>query len=249
MKNSFFAKILVFGLITCFFACKTKDQNPNPLDCKIVSFNFATLEINAQNQITGLNSGASRISSYEYDNEGKIIKHNFFASNVQVSSYFDFIWTTNTITQKKFYRNSQGVFTQQGEIVFELDAQKRIFKVNTSNTEYNRYEYNSDGNVIKCYKKDININNGVEFLTVEYTKFDNKLNPYIKQTPLSIYMIDSVGEGFHQSRNNATEAKYYSPNGTSYITRQYSHQYNSSGLPTIIYSSSGNILYFGYNCP
>lgn len=245
MKNSFFTKIFIFGLITCFFACKPKA--PNPTDCKIASINFSALEINTKNQITGLNFGTLRIT-YEYNSDGKIIKNNFFSSNGQISSYFDFVWTSNTITKTEFYRNSQGIMTQREQIIFELDAQNRIFKVNLNSTDYYRYEYNTDGNVVKCYGKGATFNNGVEFLSVEYTKFDNKLNPYFRDSALGIYMIDGIGNGFHQCKNNVIEAKYYNTNGTLSHISQYAHEYNSLGFPTVIKSSSGNILYFGYNC-
>jgi YD repeat-containing protein len=163
--------------------------------------------------------------TYEYNSQGKIILEKYSAeydpSNPNSYSY-----------QRSYAYNASGFLVK-----IEWDAKN-----------YERYEYDSNGNLIKQYMQ---TSSQSEYLRVEYLSYDDKKGvymdfPFQSNTYLGlsqVYGIVTTVRPF-ENKNNITSMKIYQADGSS-TTQNIAYSYNDSGYPTSI---TGMNVSFTYEC-
>ncbi len=234
--------ISIFALNMMLFGCSLSELKPNTV-CKVGAINYALLKYNSSNQVTDAEISNTLRVQYEYDNVGNILRINNYNNNI-LYNYRQHTWdnTLNVVRVSVYEKDNQNIFQESKRDTFFLDNQKRIIKIKKSDNTYKRFEYEND-NVVRVYWF-----NGAqaESLYIRYTNFDNALNPYYGSS-LRMFMFDDTGNGFHFSKNNATQYTYYNNNIASQPQNLF-HAYDSNNNPIKLQSESGNIFYFSYVC-
>ena len=122
--------------------------------------------------------------------------------------------TLNGYDITTIYSNSQTIYSQlefnkdnqviKNTVTKIVTTDKNGVKRETPQNAYNRFEYDSNGNTVKVFLKDIG--SAPEVLSNEYT-YDNKPNPY-KDLKWLFRLFGFGGAGF-ESKNNVLTSKNY----------------------------------------
>ncbi len=238
--------LVLFLLIVSFIAVSCKTEEPtiqgSQFACKLVKLANASgeyvdftfegekiVESSAYDQSNKLGSKAVII----YDAKGYPSRINYYDkgnTNTDPQSY----WDLTVDAQGRIVKSTQ--YTKKGQSatyesfwtdLFEYNNKGQIYKTSSLSTPngYSRFEYDSNGNVIKGFSKG---QDSAEYLYYEAT-YDNKLNPSNQNRLygyLFVYTFFDV-----TTPNNLLEVKLYDANGKLFKKNSYSYQYNEKGYP------------------
>lgn len=170
------------------------------------------------------------ICSIQYDADHRVVKL------IQGNAYVEYAYQFGKpATSTVFTRKSPGVsFEQYAQYYYHYDDQGRLDSTTDDIGQYERFEYDAAGNVVKRYTKQTGQPEG---LTWQYLTFDNKKNPRVEanfdQVPLLLDWIEGNFITMLQlpilSQHNSTKDAYVSPTGI--ILRTCTYQYNPDGYP------------------
>ncbi|MGD1839426.1 MAG: hypothetical protein ACFB0B_00795 [Thermonemataceae bacterium] len=166
--------------------------------------------------------GAAAISysTYEYDEQNRLVKEMQYEGDnpTPVESSTIVYESEATILVK----NEEG----ETSTTYTLNEAGRITKVDFGSGEYERYEYDENGNITKRFgNTDFPPYEAVE---KEYVRYDDKKNKYTT-LPDNFRLIFAI------SVNNVLEEKsYFNGGGENKLdgTSTYTYEYNDEGFPT-----------------
>lgn len=242
-KNTFWC--FCIGFMLHFSGCKF-GEIPTVSTCKVGAVNYSLLKYNAQNQIIEAELSAFLVVKYDYEagNPNYLSRQNVYNNNI-LTEYTQHTWDVNrtAVRVSKYSKDSQGVFQESQRDTFFVNTQRQITKIKKSNGTYTRFEH-ENGNVARVYWYNGSQN---ESLFLRFTMYDNSKNPYYN-SPLTMYMYDDTGDGFHFSKNNATQCTYYYTDGSVREVENLSHAYDNNNNPIKLQSPTGQFWYFSYVC-
>ncbi|HEY5746490.1 MAG TPA: RHS repeat domain-containing protein [Chryseolinea sp.] len=170
------------------------------------------------------------ICSIQYDADHRIVKL------IQGNAYVEYAYQAGKPVMSTIFirQSSSDAFEQRWQYYYHYDDQGRLDSTTDDTGQYDRYEYDAAGNVIKHYTKQTG---QIEVLAQQYVTFDDKKNPLVEASFDQVPMLDaSVEEHFITmlklpmiSQHNVTKYVYVSSSGVISLT--YTYQYNSEGYP------------------
>ncbi|AYB33756.1 RHS repeat domain-containing protein [Chryseolinea soli] len=173
------------------------------------------------------------ICSIQYDADHRVVKL------MQGNAYVEYAYQAGKpATSIVFTRKTPDAsFEQYAQYYYHYDDQGRLDSITDDIGQYERFEYDAVGNVVKQYAKPMGLPEG---LTRQYLAFDNKKNPRVEanfdQVPVLLDWIEGNFITMLQlpipSQHNSTKDAYVSSNGV--ILRTCSYQYNPDGYPTSV---------------
>lgn len=173
--------------------------------------------------------------SYEYYQNGKLKKRNEVGTN----NYIELFYETNKVITHRFYEfGGNNSALEKRELL--LDNQGRIIKMtdlaqdqSAIDVEYEIYEYDNNGNIIKKTTKQLN---STEETTIVY-KYENIKNPYFysykKYYDITYYLDNFIGLSIYNDRGltpnliKSSNSTYESNNENNPI-KQFKGQYEIS---------------------
>jgi len=285
--------LLLFILPIIFNACKSKifgydDKVSLPAE-KLCLITSATDSASANTinyifnknhlPLKGYSNDKRTIYTYEYDGKGRWAKY-LYETTDSASLLLNFTYndTTNLIKEIDTYKSSQynSSFYPTSKLLYFYDSLNRVIKIDKyldsegwykSTTQ--RLIYNSKNNLIQIFFKDY-YSQGPEYLYMEFTEFDDKVN-FLRTSPIfqiqNLNGITSILNTYDPipnfSKNNPIKGKLYIPQATTglYTTYDLNYQYlyNSSNLPInsilvipiLLRNTKQNFrinTHFNYNC-
>lgn len=237
---------------------KPGDPVPNPPDetktCVITSFDYSSLSYAITRTEAGVpltvsytkyaGNAIDQSSTFVHDAEQKLVR----IENKIVSmnySYDDF----GRIVSERIQPLAipEPPYLREVEYVFTYDDKGNLDTAYYSPQQYERFEHDDNGNVIKKY---IKYDGQAEYLAQEYLAFDTGKNPFYEYPFSSNVMLNHIGvtsvvTSFNPliHKNNVTETKIYQPDGTSRLV-SVTYDYNDLDYPI----SSSYMVAYGYQC-
>ena len=236
-------KLLPCLLLIIFVTC-SKDNDPveqpsngngqNLKTCVLKSGTSVTFDRNDQHLPISIRySNGNKpdiICSIQYDADHRVVKL------IQGNAYVEYANQSGKPVMSTVYtrQSPDAVFEQYWQYYYHYDAQGRLDSTRDNIGQYDRFEYDAAGNVVKHYAKRTG---QIEVLARQYVTFDNKKNPGVEanfdQVPV---FVASVEEHFITmlrlpviSQHNVT--KYVDVSPSSVISLTYTYQYNPEGYP------------------
>lgn len=220
----------------------TDYKNPSNITISITALNY-----NSNKQLVKVSS-ENRLTTVEYDNNGKPSKTTYYKADGTVGYYTNYTYNGDQLTTAKaIYTNTDSNQTitytyTNGKVTTITHCQT----TNCSNPSTDSYSYNGEN-----ISTEILLSNGISAASATKRDFlyDNKINPYSLIN--KDYRI-SIGGAQFLSQNNYTSEKISkkdsSGNWIQFENISYEIQYNSSQLPTqIIGKSENGANYVKYN--
>jgi YD repeat-containing protein len=227
MKTFFQKTVLVLAFTSvAFVACK-KSEDAKPDTCSLTKFqegssSASVFEYDTQDRLVKSTQDGGAVSTYEYNSNNKLSKYSYLrTAPTYYDEYTEYTHTTNLISAKRYkrYKATDSYVQQTPDTQYELDAQGRLTKTIYGPTEYWRYEYNADGNVLKAYFFFAQNTQNKERLEAEYTSYDTKKNPLYENEALRITYYTYNGSPF-MSKNNVLKGN------RSYNFYDFTYTYN-----------------------
>ena len=235
--------MLFFVFVTCSKDDPTAQQpsNPNLKTCVLKSgtSNGTSFTLDRDDKhwpITIRYSNGNKpaiICSIQYDADHRIVKL------IQGNAYVEYTYQSGKPVMSTVYTRQTPDFTfeQYEQYYYHYNDLGRIDSITDDVGQYQRFEYDAAGNVVKQYSKQ---SGQLEVLTRQYITFDNKKNPSVEanfdQVPLLLDWIEGNFITMLQlptpSQHNSIKDAYVSSNGV--ILRTCSYQYNPDGYPTSV---------------
>ena len=170
------------------------------------------------------------ICSIQYDADHRVVKL------LQGNAYVEYAYQFGKPVMSMVYtRQSPDVaFEQYWQYYYHYDALVRLDSVRDDIGQYDRFEYDAAGNVVKQYTKR---NGQIERLTRQYLTFDDKKSPRVEanfdQVPVLLASIEGNFITMLRlpmiSQHNIIRDVYVSPNAV--MPHTYIYQYNPEGYP------------------
>ena len=221
----------------------TDYKNPSNITTSITSLNY-----NSNKQLINISS-ENRLTTVEYDNNGKPSKTTYYKADGTVSFYTNYIYSGDQLTTAKsiftnIENNQTSTYTYANG---KVTAINHCQTTNCSNPSTDSYTYNG-----KNISSEILLSNGLNgasSVTKRDFSYDNKTNPYSLFN--KDYRISISGPQF-LSQNNYTSEKISKKDGSGNWIQieniNYEIQYNSAQLPTqVIGKSTSGANYVKYN--
>ncbi|SHG47669.1 YD repeat-containing protein [Chryseolinea serpens] len=168
--------------------------------------------------------------SIQYDADHRVVKL------IQGNAYVEYSYQSGKpVTSTVFTRKSPDAsFEQYWQYYYHYDDQGRLDSTTDHIGQYERFEYDAAGNVIKRYTKQ---RGQPEKLTRQYLTFDDKKNPRVEANFDQVgVLLDWIEGNFITmlqlptlSQHNSTKDVYVSSDRV--ILRTCSFQYNPEGYP------------------
>jgi YD repeat-containing protein len=171
------------------------------------------------------------ICSIQYDADHRIVK--LIQGNAAVEYTYQF---GKPVMSTVYTRQSPDlIFEQYAQYYYHYNDQGHLDSTTDDVGQYERFEYDAAGNVVKQYTKQ---NGQPEVLTRQYITFDNKKNPRVEANfdPVSLPLDWVEGKFITMlqlptiSQHNVTKDAYVS--STQVTLRTHIYQYNTDGYPT-----------------
>jgi YD repeat-containing protein len=183
-------------------------------------------------------------ANFEYNSAGQVTKITY---NGNLHSTFEYS-ENNTVMTEKFFADNSNYSTVEHK--FDNEG-RRIRAGSPFTTEvYERYQYNSDGNLEKFFQGTM----GTEYLHSEFTAWDDKRNavpPFSFRSGSAPYATLVPFFNPYGHKNNPTAVTFRDINGTA-THRTIAYEYNEHGYPTKIMHTSPNVpavINQTYDCP
>lgn len=218
------------------------EPEPDPTECRLESVAVGTditltITYNSKglpthfNQV-GNNSVDNRTDVFQYDNSDNVIKISSEKGHVEYEYNSE-----NKVISTKAYKIISGSPSLSYHAIHYYNAKGQLDSTSFPAGDlpalnYERYEYDEAGNLIKKFSK----TDGIEKLVLENLEFDDKIatygNYYSRFTfigpeivDLTCLAIPFVGD------HNVTKFKYLTIGGT-WVDVQNTYEYNDLGYPT-----------------
>lgn len=253
MKNKVLLGLLASSII--FSSCNNNDDDTTQiidekqLLSKITTIYYdnpdnpettvGTMFYNDNGQLVASDSNG-RTSSFEYDNNGKVTKANYYKLDKTLEYYSVYNYDGDKIMNiKAIYDNPN--FNRS--ISFSYDSNGRVIKSslcqseNCSNPDTDSYTYNGDNISVETKQ----LNGTISYTYKTESAYDDKLNPF---TNIDKNLKIMMGGAYVLSKNNYTSQKlsYKNSDGswTQNQTITYTIQYNDANLPTKVIGKEAN---------
>jgi len=237
------------------------EPEPTPTECQLksltsgtditltITYNSKGLPIEFKHVIK--NGADSRTDVFEYDGSDNVVKIS------SKNGYMEYAYNAeNKVISTKAYPiiNGSPVISYNALHYYntkgQLDSTVMLAGGSPPPFNYDRFEYDEDGNVIKVFSK----NGGPEKLVRENLEFDDKKASYgnyysyfvfLGTTNVDLTRLVNPFVGNH----NVTKAKILTVGGT-WTDVQYTFEYNDLGYPTKLTTSGLTtfITNYGYEC-